>query len=128
MGSEYALHFSAREEEIADLLWDIGLMRNSARVLTLMIKDVDLTSREIERVVELRQPEVSSAITDLMKKRWIHIVHQITENKGRPMKVYHIAKTLNEILDELMDTLIGSYEQKFQDIERVRNLLHQKPV
>jgi len=128
MGSEYALHFSAREEEIADLLWDIGLMRNSARVLTLMIKDVDLTSREIERVVDLRQPEVSSAITDLMKKRWIHIVHQITENKGRPMKVYHIAKTLNEILDELMDTLIGSYEQKFQDIERVRNLLHQKPV
>jgi predicted transcriptional regulator len=128
MGSEYGLHFSAREEEIADLLWDIGLMRNSARVLTLMIKDVDLTSREIERVVDLRQPEVSSAITDLMKKRWIHIVLQITENKGRPMKVYHIAKTLNEILDELMDTLIGSYEQKFQDIERVRNLLHQKPV
>lgn len=97
-------------------------------MLTLMVKDVDLTSREIERVVELRQPEVSSAITDLMKKRWIHIVHQITENKGRPMKVYHIAKTLNEILDELMDTLIGSYEMKFQDIERVRNLLHQKPV
>jgi len=46
-----------------------------------------------------------------MKKRWIHIVLQITENKGRPMKVYHIAKTLNEILDELMDTLIGSYEE-----------------
>jgi len=58
MGSEYALHFSAGEEEIADLLWDIGLMRNSARVLTQMVKDVDLTSREIERVVELRQPEV----------------------------------------------------------------------
>jgi hypothetical protein len=34
MGSEYALHFSAGDEEIADLLWDIGLMRNSARVLT----------------------------------------------------------------------------------------------
>jgi len=58
MGSEYALHFSAGEEEIADLLWDIGLMRNSARVLTQMVKDVDLTSREIERVVDLRQPEV----------------------------------------------------------------------
>ena len=42
------------------------------------------------------------------------------------MKVFHIAKTLNEMLDELRDTLIGSYEQKFQDIELVRNLLHQK--
>mgnify|MGYP001125966815 CR=1 FL=1 len=57
-GSESGLDFSAGDEKIADLLWDIGLRRNSARVLTLMVKDVDLTSREIERVVELRQPEV----------------------------------------------------------------------
>ena len=128
MGGEYGLHFSAGDEEIADLFWDIGLRRNSARVLTLLIKDVDMTSREIERVVDLRQPEVSIAITDLMKKRWVRIDHQITENKGRPMKVYHIAKTLDEILDELRETIIGSYEQKFEEIERVRNMLHNKPV
>ncbi len=128
MGGEYGLHFSAGDEEIADLFWDIGLRRNSARVLTLLIKDVDMTSREIERVVDLRQPEVSIAITDLMKKRWVRIDHQITENKGRPMKVYHIAKTLDEILDELRETIIGSYEQKFEEIERVRNMLHNKPA
>jgi len=128
MGGEYGLHFSAGDEEIADLFWDIGLRRNSARVLTLLIKDVDMTSREIERVVDLRQPEVSIAITDLMKKRWVRIDHQITENKGRPMKVYHIAKTLDEILDELKETIIGSYEQKFEEIERVRNMLHNKPA
>lgn len=128
MGGEYGLHFSIGDEEIADLFWDIGLRRNSARVLTLLIKDVDMTSREIERVVDLRQPEVSIAITDLMKKRWVRIDHQITENKGRPMKVYHIAKTLDEILDELKETIIGSYEQKFEEIERVRNMLHNKPA
>lgn len=128
MGGEYGLHFSAGDEEIADLFWDIGLRRNSARVLTLLIKDVDMTSREIERVVDLRQPEVSIAITDLMKKRWVRIDHQITENKGRPMKVYHIAKTLDEILDELRETIIGSYEQRFEEIERVRNMLHNKPA
>lgn len=128
MGGEYGLHFSAGDEEIADLFWDIGLRRNSARVLTLLIKDVDMTSREIERVVDLRQPEVSIAITDLMKKRWVRIDHQITENKGRPMKVYHIAKTLDEILDELRETIIGSYEQKFEEIERVRKMLHNKPA
>ena len=128
MGGEYGLHFSAGDEEIADLFWDIGLKRNSARVLTLLIKDVDMTSREIERVVDLRQPEVSIAITDLMKKRWVRIDHQITENKGRPMKVYHIAKTLDEILDELRETIIGSYEQRFEEIERVRNMLHNKPA
>ena len=128
VGENMPLQFSKGEEEIADLFWDIGLRRNSARVLTLLIKDVDMTSREIERVVDLRQPEVSIAITDLMKKRWVRIDHQITENKGRPMKVYHIAKTLDEILDELRETIIGSYEQKFEEIERVRNMLHNKPA
>ena len=128
VGDTLSLQFSQGEEEIADLFWDIGLRRNSARVLTLLIKDVDMTSREIERVVDLRQPEVSIAITDLMKKRWVRIDHQITENKGRPMKVYHIAKTLDEILDELRETIIGSYEQKFEEIERVRNMLHNKPA
>ncbi|NLV28375.1 MAG: hypothetical protein GXY48_14650 [Methanomicrobiales archaeon] len=127
MGGDFRLHFSAGDEEIADLFWDIGLKRNVARVLTLLIKDVDMTSREIERVVDLRQPEVSIAITDLMKKKWIHIVHQITENKGRPMKVYHLAKSLDDILDELKESIVGSYEKKFMEIERVRELLHNRP-
>ncbi|MDX8550449.1 hypothetical protein KHC33_12480 [Methanospirillum sp. J.3.6.1-F.2.7.3] len=123
MGGDYGLHFSSGDEEIADLFWDIGLKRNSARVLTILIKDIDLTSREIERITDLRQPEVSIAITDLMKRKWIHIVHQITENKGRPMKVYHLGKNLDDILDELKESIVGSYEKKFGEIERVRELL-----
>lgn len=127
MGGDNGLHFSAGDEEIADIFRDIGLKRSSARVLTLLIKDVDLTSREIEKAVDLRQPEVSIAITDLMKRRWVTIVHQMTENKGRPMKVYHIARTLDEILDELREAVIGSYKQKFENIETVRRLLHKAP-
>jgi predicted transcriptional regulator len=127
MGGDYGLHFSAGDEEIADVFRDIGLKRSSARVLTLLIKDVDLTSREIEKAVDLRQPEVSIAITDLMKRRWVTTVHQMTENKGRPMKVYHIARTLDEILDELKEAVIVSYEQKFKEIETVRRLLHKTP-
>ena len=126
MGGDYDQHFSNRDEEIVDLFWSIGLKRNSALVLTLMIKDEDFTSREIERIIDLRQPEVSIALSDLIKRDWVHIVLQITQNKGRPIKVYHIAKSLDEILDELKESLIGTYKQKFDQIEKVRNFLYNK--
>lgn len=123
MGDNISLHFSKGDEEIADLFWDIGLKRNTARVLVLLIKDADLTSREIERIVDLRQPEVSIALTDLMKKKWVRIVRQITENKGRPVKIYHLMISLDDILDELKTTIVGEYEKKFAEIERVREML-----
>ena len=66
-----SLKFSKGEEEIAGLSWDIGLKKNAARVLVLMIRDVDMTSREIEKICDLRQPEVSIALSDLMKRKWV---------------------------------------------------------
>jgi predicted transcriptional regulator len=126
MGGDNILHFSTEDEEIADLFWSIGLKRNSALVLTLMIKDVDFTSRDIERMIDLRQPEVSIAITDLMKRGWVHTVLQITQNKGRPIKVYHVSRSLDEILDELKESIIETYEQKCEEIEQVRRLMHDK--
>ena len=65
VGNDVPLQFSMGDEEIADIFWDIGVKRNSARVLVLMLRDIDLTSRVIERVVDIRQPEVSIALKDL---------------------------------------------------------------
>jgi len=118
-----ALQFTTGDEEIADLFWDIGLKRNSARVLVLMIRDIDITSREIERIVDLRQPEVSIALNDLLKKRWIIISGQITENKGRPVKIYHLSTSLDNILEELKESIEGEYDKKVEEIELVRDML-----
>lgn len=78
--------------------------------------------------MDLRQPEVNIAITDLIKKKWIHIIYQITENKNRTMKIYHLTINLNDIFDELKESIIGSYEKKYDEIEQVRALLHNKPT
>lgn len=118
-----SLQFSKGEEEIADLFWDIGLKRNTARVLVLLIRDVDLTSRDMERACDLRQPEVSIALTDLMKRKWVKDVRHVREGKGRPIMIYHLIKTLDDILDELKSTIVGDYEEKIIEIEKVRELL-----
>ncbi|MDD1724182.1 MAG: hypothetical protein LUQ07_03530 [Methanospirillum sp.] len=118
-----SLQFSTGDEEIAELFSDIGLKINSARVLVLLLRDTDFTSRDMERMCDLRQPEVSIALTDLIKKRWVQVVRQISENKGRPIKIYHLARSLDDILEELKKVIIGEYEEKIQEIEHIREIL-----
>ena len=122
-----SLQFSSGEE-IAELFWDIGLKKNTARVLVLLLWDLDLTARDMERVCDLRQPEVSIAITDLMKKRWIRVISQITENKGRPIKIYHLARTLEQILDELRGLIEDDYDKKSVEIEKVREMIKESAI
>jgi predicted transcriptional regulator len=122
-GQSMALQLSKGEVEIAELFWDIGLKKNTARVLVLMIRDVDLTSREMERACDLRQPEVSIALTDLLKRKWIKNIRQVMENKGRPVKIYHLSRTLEDILDDLKGAIVDDYGRKVLEIERVRELL-----
>ena len=120
------LQFSEGDEEIADIFWESGIRRNAARVLVLLLKDVDVTSREIERACDLRQPEVSIALKDLMKRRWVKDARHSREGKGRPTIIFHLAISLDDILDELKAVLVGDYEKKLHEIEQIRELLRER--
>lgn len=126
VGNNSLSNFSEGEEEIAVLFWDIGLKKNAARVLVLLIRDIDLTSREIERICDLRQPEVSIAISDLMRRKWVKDIRHAREGKGRPTMIYHLIKSLDDILEELKYEIVGDYEEKIKEIEKVRELLKGK--
>ena len=40
--------------------------------------------------------------------------------------IYHLVKSLNDILDELKTEIVGDYEEKVKEIEKVRELLKNK--
>jgi predicted transcriptional regulator len=116
-------YFSEIDEEISLIFVDIGLKKNTARVLTILLKEINLTSREIERWADLRQPEVSLAITDLIKRRWVQKTDKNSENKGRPVHIYHLAIPVDNILDDLQGMLTVSYQKSMSNLERVRELI-----
>jgi len=126
VGDNTSLQLSDGEEEIAEIFNDIGVKRNASRVLVLMIRGFDLTSREIERVCDIRQPEVSIALTDLETRKWVKKVGQKSENKGRPVLIYHLVKSVDDILDELKKVIVGDYDKKLHEIEKVRELLKER--
>lgn len=128
VGGNTSQQLSLVEEEIAEIFNDIGVKRNASRVLVLMIRGFDLTSQEIERVCDIRQPEVSIALNDLEKRKWVRKVGQKSENKGRPVLIYHLVKSVDDILDELKEVIVGDYDKKLHEIEKVKELLKERVV
>jgi predicted transcriptional regulator len=95
------MYFTPDEENLANLLTRTGMKRNVARVLVYLAHNPEATSRDIERGTDLRQPEVSLAMTALTRQRWVENHEIKAENKGRPVKIYHLSNPLVEIVDSI---------------------------
>lgn len=118
------LQYTSKDEEITERFRDFGLKRNEAHVQVIFLKGSDLTSKEIKQVIDLRQPEVSIALNSLIKKQWIQVTRFITENKGRPVKIYNLSDSVNNIIDLLVESDIRiEYQNKISNLQRVRLLL-----
>jgi predicted transcriptional regulator len=101
MRTEEKTYFSEKEEEIANLLIEIGTRRNVAKVLVFFANTPEATSRDIERGTDLRQPEVSIAMRHLMDQNWITSHESKAESKGRPVKIYKLSHPIYEIMDSI---------------------------
>ena len=98
MREENVQYFTETEEKFANLLIDIGMKKNIARLLVFFANTPEATSRQIERGVDIRQPEVSIAIRYLTEQNWIACNEIPSDRKGRPQKNYSLAIPLNDII------------------------------
>src|SRR5512133_1545203 len=99
MRTERVMYFTEKEEEFANLLVEIGTKRNVAKVLVFLANTPEATSHTIERGTDLRQPEISIAMRFLQDQNWITSRESRAESKGRPVKIYGLAKPIHEIMD-----------------------------
>lgn len=93
------MYFTEKEEEFANLLIEIGTRKNIAKVLVFLAKTPEATTLALERGTDMRQPEVSIAVRYLMDQGWIKSRESAGESKGRPMKIYGLARPIHEIMD-----------------------------
>jgi predicted transcriptional regulator len=103
MRQENIIYFTEKEEEFTNLLIETGTKKTIAKILVFLVKTPEATSRKIERGTDLRQPEVSLALRYMTKQGWISNREDPSTNKGRPMKIYKLAKTINEIIDFIIN-------------------------
>jgi predicted transcriptional regulator len=80
-------------------LESLGMKRTLACVITFLKDQNERSSRDIEVATGLRQPEVSIAMQTLRERNWL-TEHEIkSEGKGRPLKIYALRATIDEIIN-----------------------------
>ena len=80
-------------------LESFGMKRIVACVITFLKDQNERYFREIEKATRLRQPEISKAMQILREKGWL-TEHYIKGNgKGRPLKIYALQATIDEIIN-----------------------------
>jgi predicted transcriptional regulator len=117
------LYFTQKEEEFANLLMKIGIKKNVARVLVYLANAPEATSRDIERGTDLRQPEVSIAMASLIEQKWVESREKKAENKGRPVKIYRLSKTIDEIMDSIEREKRDEATKQMKLIQQLRSYL-----
>ncbi len=117
MGRDVRL--SRRDETLVELLIETGLSKNVAKTLVFLSKRDETTSVEIEKATGLRQPEVSIAMQDLRRRKWVDKRDIKKEGKGRPVHAYRLSVAWNEIIGQLD----REQENKLERIEANRKRL-----
>jgi predicted transcriptional regulator len=116
-----AKEFSDEEETLVNLLTRTGIAKNVARTLAFLRNREETTSVEIETSTALRQPEVSIAMQELRRKKWVIKRDIKKEGKGRPVHSYKLAipfEKIVEMIDKEERKRIADIESNVKDLRR----------
>ncbi len=93
--------FSKKDEALVELLMNTGMPKNVAKTLVFLRKKEETTSVEIEISTALRQPEVSIAMQELRRRKWVTKRDIKKEGKGRPVHAYKLSIPFDKIIEAL---------------------------
>lgn len=112
-----------KDMEFVETLRSLGVPRNVATLITFLANVNEASSREIEMGSDLRQPEVSIAMRTLRDNGWIDEREVKREGKGRPMKVYSLKATIDEIIKYFEEEKLHESAQAMESIQRLKELI-----
>ncbi|WP_342305508.1 transcriptional regulator [Methanolobus sp. ZRKC5] len=114
---------SEKEYEIVELLRKLDINRTVALTLACLSCGEEITSREIEKNSNLRQPEVSIAMRYLKDNNWVNIREEKkTEGKGRPVKLYRLVTPLEQIVYNIEQKILLESRYILNNIEKLKRL------
>src|SRR3989304_6365887 len=90
-----------QRDDTVEMLVRTGMPKNVAKALVFLASRDETTSVEIEKATGLRQPEVSIAMQDLRRRKWVEKRDIKKEGKGRPVHAYRLSLPWSEVVAPL---------------------------
>jgi predicted transcriptional regulator len=105
--------FDAEDDDFVACLQAIGVEKKQAKVLAFFRVEKAGTSRDLEQITNLRQPEVSLAVTSLRKRGFIN-AEQISPKtkRGQYPNKYSLNMPLEDIIQYFWDDALKEWGKK----------------
>jgi predicted transcriptional regulator len=116
--------FSKKDEALVELLMGTGMPKNVAKTVAFLRKKEESTSIEVEASTGLRQPEVSIAVQELRRRKWIVKRDLKKEGKGRPIHLYKLSLPFEKIIEALEKEERKRIERIAGNIEQLKTMAH----
>jgi predicted transcriptional regulator len=107
--------------KIINALISMGLNEKESKVLSLLMDNKIVASRDFERLLDMRQPEVSLSLKNLQSRGWVRNGDKVKYDKmKRTGNTYELCYAIDNIIDELR---IENDKKQLQIIEARKQLL-----
>ena len=111
------------EHEMVMLLQKLNVSKPVAKALACLLSIDRITSREVERMSRLRQPEVSIAMNYLKENNWVDVEElKKKQGKGRPIKVYSLIVPMDEIIETIEKKVLSENKILLENIEKLKSI------
>ncbi len=112
-----------KEHEMVILLQKLNVSKPVAKALACLLSTEQITSREVEMMSRLRQPEVSIAMNYLKENNWVDVEElKKKQGKGRPIKVYSLIVPMNEIIETIEKKVLSENKMLLENIEKLKSI------
>jgi predicted transcriptional regulator len=111
-----------KDLEFVGILRSLNVPRNVATLITYLANTDEVTSREIERGTNLRQPEVSTGMRTLRQNNWVEERDIKSKEKGRPIKVYKLGVPIGEIIKHYEEEKNDEAAKTMQAIQKLKDI------
>ncbi len=113
---------SKKDENLAELFTKAGMPKNLAKALVFIARRSETTSIEIEKATGLRQPEVSIAMQELRRRKWVEKRDIKKEGKGRPVHSYKLSVPFSDIVDVVCKRETDRVKRIEDNLRRLKRL------
>jgi predicted transcriptional regulator len=95
-------------------LRELGLDEKQLKIL-FVLKNGPLSGPEIEKLTELRQPEISRALRELRIKGYVRLLRgEKRFKRGAPCKIWELQRPFNDIIKEIVSKKLIDLDKKLR--------------
>jgi len=123
MKQKNVISIDKEDNKAIQLFVNLGMPKNLAKTVLYTYQVDECRSADVERGADLRQPEVSVAMQELRRRRWVKKRVLKKKGKGRPVHIYKPTTNLSEILKTFEQEKLKEIEGVKKDLSKLKNII-----